>query len=76
MLSYGAIASLAILISFGILLKVQHKKLTNEQIYQRHYAPYDVTMTYRSGEAQSLIKLAQTRYDAQDTWQEAWTYGI
>jgi tetratricopeptide (TPR) repeat protein len=65
-LSYGAIASLAILISFGILLKVQHKKLTNEQIYQRHYEPYEVTMIYRSGETQSLINLAQTKYDAQD----------
>jgi tetratricopeptide (TPR) repeat protein len=65
-LSYGAIASLAILISFGIMLKVQHKKLTNEQIYQRHYEPYEVTMLYRSGETQSLINLAQTKYDAQD----------
>ncbi len=65
-LSYAAIASLAILISFGILLKVQHKKLTNEQIYQRHYEPYEVTMIYRSGETQSLINLAQSKYDAQD----------
>ncbi|KPL12516.1 MAG: hypothetical protein AMS26_17315 [Bacteroides sp. SM23_62] len=65
-LSYAAIASLAILISFGILLKVQHKKLTNEQIYQRHYEPYEVTMVYRSGETQSLINLAQSKYDAQD----------
>jgi len=66
MLSYGAIASLAILISFGILLKVQHKKLTNEQIYQRHYEPYEVTMIYRSGETQRMINLAQSKYDAQD----------
>jgi tetratricopeptide (TPR) repeat protein len=65
-LSYGAIASLAILISFGIMLKVQHKKLTNEQIYQRHYEPYEVTMVYRSGQTQSLINLAQTKYDARD----------
>lgn len=66
MLSYGAIASLAILLSFGVLLKVQHKKLTNEQIYQRHYEPYEVTMIYRSGESQSLINLAQSKYDNQD----------
>ena len=66
MLSYGAIASLAILLSFGILLKVQHKKLTNEQIYQRHYEPYEVTMIYRSGETQNLINLAQSKYDDQD----------
>jgi tetratricopeptide (TPR) repeat protein len=65
-LSYGAIASLAILISFGIMLKVQHKKLTNEQIYQRHYEPYEVTLVYRSGETQSLLNLAQTKYDARD----------
>ena len=66
MLSYGAIASLAILLSFGVLLKVQHKKLTNEQIYKRHYEPYEVTMVYRTGETQSLINLAQTRYDEKD----------
>ena len=66
MLSYGAIASLAILLSFGVLLKVQHNKLTNEQIYQRHYEPYGATMIYRSGETQSLITLAQSKYDAQD----------
>ena len=65
-LSYGVIVLLSILISFGILLKVQHKKLTNEQIYQRHYEPYEVTMIYRSGETQSLINLAQSKYDAQD----------
>jgi tetratricopeptide (TPR) repeat protein len=65
-LSYAAIASLAVLISFGILLKVQHKKLTNEQIYQRHYEPYEVTMIYRSGETQNLINLAKIKYEAQD----------
>jgi tetratricopeptide (TPR) repeat protein len=65
-LSYAAIASLAILISFGILMKVQHKKLTNQQIYQRHYEPYEVTMVYRSGETQNLIDLAMLKYDAQD----------
>ena len=65
-LSYAAIASLAVLISFGILLKVQHKKLTNDQIYQRHYEPYEVTMIYRSGETQSLIDLAKVKYEDKD----------
>ena len=49
-LSYAAIASLAILISLGVLLKVQHNKLTNEQIFEKHYEPYEVTMVYRSAE--------------------------
>lgn len=49
-LSYAAIASLAILISLGVLLKVQHNKLTNEQIFEKHYEPYEVTMIYRGAE--------------------------
>jgi tetratricopeptide (TPR) repeat protein len=65
-LSYAAIASLAILISLGILLKVQHNKLTNEQIFEKHYEPYEVTMIYRSGESdyQSLLNLAMSKYEA------------
>jgi len=67
-LSYAAIASLAILISLGVLLKVQHNKLTNEQIFEKHYEPYEVTMIYRSAETdyQALLSRAMAKYEAQD----------
>ena len=64
-LSYAAIASLAILISLGVLLKVQHNKLTNDQIFEKHYEPYEVTMIYRSAESdyQKVLSQAMTKYD-------------
>lgn len=67
-LSYAAIASLAILISLGILLKVQHNKLTNDQIFEKHYEPYEVTMIYRSAESdyQRVLSQAMTKYEAQE----------
>ncbi len=65
-LSYAAIASLAILISLGVLLKVQHNKLTNDQIFEKHYEPYEVTMIYRSAETdyQKVLSQAFAKYDA------------
>ena len=65
-LSYAAIASLAILISLGVLLKVQHNKLTNDQIFEKHYEPYEVTMIYRSAESdyQKVMSQAMTQYEA------------
>jgi len=65
-LSYAAIASLAILISLGVLLKVQHNKLTNDQIFEKHYEPYEVTMIYRSAESdyQKVLSQAMSRYEA------------
>jgi tetratricopeptide (TPR) repeat protein len=67
-LSYAAIASLAILISLGVLLKVQHNKLTNDQIFEKHYEPYEVTMIYRSADDgyKSLLNQAAAKYEAQD----------
>lgn len=67
-LSYAAIASLAILLSLGVLLKVQHNKLTNDQIFEKHYEPYEVTMIYRSAESdyQKALSQAMTRYEAKD----------
>lgn len=67
-LSYAAIASLAILISLGVLLKVQHNKLTNEQIFEKHYEPYEVTMIYRSAETdyQKALSQAMSKYEARD----------
>ena len=64
--SYAAIASLAILLSLGVLLKVQHNKLSNQQIYQKHFEPYEVTMVYRSAESDVLLKQAVAAYDAQN----------
>ena len=67
-LSYAAIASLAILISLGVLLKVQHNKLTNDQIFEKHYEPYEVTMIYRdaASDYQALLSKAMDKYDARD----------
>lgn len=67
-LSYAAIASLAILISLGVLLKVQHNKLTNDQIFEKHYEPYEVTMIYRSGDDadKALKNRAMATYEAQE----------
>lgn len=67
-LSYAAIASLAILISLGVLLKVQHNKLTNEQIFEKHYEPYEVTMIYRSGDDadKTLVNKAMATYEARE----------
>ncbi|HEC42139.1 hypothetical protein LCGC14_2902990 [marine sediment metagenome] len=65
-LSYAAIASLAILVSLGVLLKVQHNKLTNDQIFEKHYEPYEVTMIYRSAESdyQRVLSQAMTFYES------------
>ena len=65
-ISYAAIASLAILISVGILYKIQTRKLSNVDIYEKYYEPYDVTMVYRSaGEnADRLYQEARLKYEA------------
>ena len=65
-LSYAAIASLAVLISLGVVLKVQHKKLSNQQIYSKHFEPYEVTMVYRSADSDALLNQAVMAYDAQN----------
>ena len=71
-LSYAAIASLAILISFGILYKIQSRKLSNVEIYEKYYEPYDVTMVYRSsGEnTDKLFQEARMKYE-EGLYQEA-----
>ena len=66
-LSYAAIASLAILLSLGVLLKVQHKKLTNQQIYQKHFEQPDLIMVYRSAESDNLLlNQAVSAYEAEE----------
>jgi tetratricopeptide (TPR) repeat protein len=65
-LSYAAIASLAVLISVGVLYKLQNKKLGNVEIFEKYYEPYEVTMVYRSGEAstEQMMTDARQYYDA------------
>lgn len=65
-ISYAAIASLAVLISVGVLYKLQNKKLGNVEIFEKYYEPYEVTMVYRSGEeaTQALMNDARQYYDA------------
>lgn len=64
-ISYAAIASLAILISVGVMYKIQNKKLGNVEIFEKYYEPYEITMVYRSGEAsQKLMAQAMEYYDA------------
>ena len=65
-LSYAAIASLAILISVGVMYTLQNRKLSNEEIFEKYYEPYEVTMVYRSGEINTgkLIQEARQKYEA------------
>jgi len=64
-ISYAAIASLAILISVGVMYKIQNKKLGNVEIFEKYYEPYEITMVYRSGEAsQKLMSDAMEYYNA------------
>lgn len=67
-LSYAAIASLAVLISVGIVYKISVRKLTNEQIFEKYYEPYEVTMVYRSGETDDhkLLSEAMQKYEAKE----------
>ena len=67
-LSYAAIASLAILISVGIVYKINMRKLSNEQIFEKYYEPYEVTMVYRSAEtdARKLLSEAMQKYEAEE----------
>ena len=66
-LSYGAIASLAIFLSLGVLLKVQHNKLTNDQIHQAHFQDYDLDLFYRGDdEADKTLHDAASAYEAKD----------
>jgi tetratricopeptide (TPR) repeat protein len=64
-ISYAAIASVAILISVGVMYKIQNRKLSNQEIFEKYYEPYEVTMVYRSGETSSvLLQQAAQLYEA------------
>jgi tetratricopeptide (TPR) repeat protein len=71
-ISYAAIASVAILISVGVMYKLQTRKLSNQEIYEKYYEPYEVTMVYRSAESSSAVLLQEARqmYEA-GQYQEA-----
>jgi tetratricopeptide (TPR) repeat protein len=65
-ISYAAIASVAILVSVGVMYKLQTRKLSNQEIFEKYYEPYEVTMVYRSAEASStaLLQEAIQKYEA------------
>jgi len=65
-ISYAAIASVAILVSVGVMYKLQTRKLSNQEIFEKYYEPYQVTMVYRSAESSSAAFLQEARqmYDA------------
>ena len=65
-ISYAAIASVAILVSVGVMYKLQTRKLSNQEIYEKYYEPYEVTMVYRSAESSStaLLQEARQMYEA------------
>jgi len=65
-ISYAAIASVAILISVGVMYKLQTRKLSNQEIFEKYYEPYEVTMVYRSAETSStaLLQEAIQMYEA------------
>ena len=67
-ISYAAIASLAVLLSAGLLYKLNTRKLTNDKIYEKFYEPYEVTMVYRSADTdvQKMLSNAMTKYEAKD----------
>lgn len=67
-LSYAAIASLAIIISVGVLYKLQNRKLSHEKIFEKYYEPYEVTMVYRSGDTDvnTLLQQALQKYETKE----------
>ena len=66
-LSYAAIASVAVLISVGVFYKLNNRKLSDEKIFE-NYEPYEVTMVYRSADtdARKMLNLAMQKYEARD----------
>jgi len=66
---YYAAASAALLIATGGLVqRLALTDLDNNAIFEKYYAPYDVTVTYRSGntEVDRLLLNALERYEEKD----------
>ncbi|MCK5171657.1 MAG: tetratricopeptide repeat protein [Bacteroidales bacterium] len=66
---YYAAASAALLIATGGLVqRLISPNLDNNAVFEKYYAPYDVTVTYRSGniEVDRLLLNALERYEEKD----------
>ena len=66
---YYAAASAALLIATGGLVqRLSNPDLDNNEVFEKYYAPYDVTVTYRSGntEVDRLLLNALERYEEKD----------
>ncbi|MBI9053935.1 MAG: hypothetical protein JEY96_08975 [Bacteroidales bacterium] len=66
---YYAAASIALLVATGgIVQKLAHPDLDNNAVYEKYYAPYDATVTYRSGntEVDRILLKALERYEDRD----------
>ncbi len=66
---YYAAASVALLLATGGLVqRLAGPDLNNEAIFDKYYTPYEVTVTYRSGNEKidKLLLTAMERYEEQD----------
>lgn len=66
---YYAAATIALLIATGGLLqRFMGHDLSNSAVYEKYYVPYDVTVTYRSGntEVDRILLNALERYEEKD----------
>ncbi|HAF28691.1 MAG TPA: hypothetical protein DCG75_06545 [Bacteroidales bacterium] len=66
---YYAAASAALLIATGGLMqRLSGPEMNNTRVFEKYYAPYEVTVTYRSGntEVDRLLLNALERYEEKD----------
>jgi tetratricopeptide (TPR) repeat protein len=66
---YYAAASAALLIATGGLVqRLSNSDLSNDAVYSKYYTPYDVTVTYRSGntEVDRILLNALEHYEEHD----------
>ena len=66
---YYAAASAALLLATGGLIqRLSNHDLSNELIFDKYYSPYEVTVTYRSGNAEvdKILLNALEKYDNQE----------
>lgn len=66
---YSVAASIALLITTGVLVqKLNNPNTDNQAIYEKYYSPYEVSVAYRSGntEIDRLLFNAFERYEEKD----------
>lgn len=66
---YYAAASIALLVAAGgIVQNINKPELTNNVLFESYYAPYDASITYRSGntEVDRVLLQAMERYEERD----------